>query len=321
MADDIPAGWYPDVHGTVRWWDGERWTDHVRESGSPAEAPPAPTDEIRVPEPTLTPTPAAADVMGTNGTPTYAAKHVEDVADDDAHPSDESQIHNPLERYASETAVLGTQPTASASSAGTTVVHRPSRTISYPKTVEEEIEDDDGDNRRIWLTATVVGLAAFFLGMGIGQRSHIDPPGSSDPIPPAVNTDSSDIDDLRQRLEDRQAELDERQQVLDQREDELDRRASATPTPTPTPTPTATATATETEIDGNDRVQVGTDVREGTYRTDGPTDPLYECEYTVSEDEFGDDKIADESTKTSASVRLRDGDWFETDSCQDWERE
>jgi len=321
MADDIPAGWYPDIHGTVRWWDGERWTDHVREIGSSADAPPATTDEIHVPEPTLTPTPAAADVMGTNGTPTYAAKHVEDDADDDAHPSDESQIHNPLERYASETAVLGTQPTAPASSAGTTVVHRPSRTISYPKTVEEEIEDDDGDSRRIWLTATVVGLAAFFLGMGIGGRTHIDPPGSSDPIPPAVNTDSSDIDDLRQRLEDRQAELDERQQVLDQREDELDRRASATPTPTPTPTPTATATATETEIDGNDRVQVGTDVREGTYRTDGPTDPLYECDYTVSEDEFGDDKITDESTKTSASVRLRDGDWFETDDCQDWERE
>ncbi|HUS21914.1 MAG TPA: DUF2510 domain-containing protein [Aeromicrobium sp.] len=302
MADDIPAGWYPDIHGTVRWWDGERWTDHVRESGSSADAPPAS---------------APAEVTGNNGAPTYAAKHVEDDAAEVADSADESQIRNPLERYASETALLTAQEAVPASSEGTTVVHRPARTISYPKTVEEEIEDDDGDNRRIWLTATVVGLAAFFLGMGIGGRSHIDPPGTSDPIPPAVNADSSDVDALRQRLEDRQAELDERQQVLDQREDELDRRASATPTPTPTPTDSAT----ETEIDGNDRVLIGTDVREGTYRTDGPTDPLYECEYTISEDEFGDDKISEDSTKTAASVTLRDGDWFETDDCQDWERE
>jgi hypothetical protein len=301
MADDIPAGWYPDVHGTVRWWDGERWTDHIRESGSSTAAPA---------------TPAAAEATDSNGTPTYAAKHVDDDAEAAGH-SDESQIRNPLERYASETAVLTAQSAVPPSSEGTAVVHRPARTISYPKTVEEEIDDDDDGNRRLWLTATVVGLAAFFLGMGIGGRSHVDPPGTSDPIPPAVNADSSDIDDLRQRLEDRQAELDERQQVLDQREDELDRRASATPTPTPTPTDTAT----ETEIDGNDRVLVGTDVREGTYRTDGPTDPLYECEYTISEDEFGDNKISDESTKTAAKVTLRDGDWFETDDCEDWERE
>jgi hypothetical protein len=155
--------------------------------------------------------------------------------------------------------------------------------------------------------------------MGIGGRAQVDPPENSDPIPPAVNADSSDLDELRQRLEERQAELDERQQVLDEREDDLDRRASATPTPTPTAT--ATATATETEIDGNDRVLVGTDVREGTYRTSGPTDPLYECEYSISEDEFGDDKISEDSTKSAASVRLRDGDWFETDDCQDWERD
>ena len=198
------------------------------------------------------------------------------------------------------------------------MVHRPVRTISYPMTVEEDIEEEDDDgNRRIWLTATAVGLAAFFLGMGIGGRTSVDPPGTSDPIPPAVNTDNSDIEQLRQQLEDRQAELDERQQILDDREDDLDQRASATPSPTPSPT----ATATETEIDGNDRVLVGTDVREGTYRTSGPTDPLYECEFTISEDEFGDDPITDESTKTAVSVRLRDGDWFESDDCQDWERE
>jgi hypothetical protein len=321
MADDIPAGWYPDIHGTVRWWDGERWTDHVRDSGSSAAGPPAQPAEVQTPEPIREPEPAAADVNAADGTPTHAMTLADGDHAEDSQSSEEAQIRNPLERYASETAVLTTQHTDPASPAGTTVVHRPARTISYPKTVEEDIEEDDGGNRRVWLTATVVGLAAFFLGMGVGSRTHVDPPGTSEPIPPVVNSDSSDIDDLRQRLEDRQAELDERQQVLDERESELDRRASATPSPTPTPTPTSTATATETEIDGNDRVLVGTDVREGTYRTEGPTDPLYECQYTVSEDEFGDDKISEDSTKSATSVTLRDGDWFESDDCQDWERE
>jgi len=327
MADDIPAGWYPDIHGTVRWWDGERWTDHVRDSIEAATAPPV--EDVPVTEPAHAAEPVAAEVASTNGTTTYGTQLVEDdlVEDDlieDDLPADEVQVRNPLERYASETAPLAmpiaTPPPADPDlSTGTAVIHRPSRTISYPKTVEEEIEEDDGGNRRVWMTATVVGLLAFFVGMGIGGRSQVDPPESSNPIPPAVNADSSDIDNTRQQLEERQAELDERQQVLDDREAELDRRASATPSPTPTPT--STATATESEIDGNDRVLVGTDVREGTYRTSGPTDPLYECEYTVSEDEFGDDPITDESTKSAASVTLRDGDWFETDDCQDWERE
>jgi hypothetical protein len=258
-----------------------------------------------------------SEVQGTNGTTAFGADVAADDLVDDVGAVAPTDVRNPLERYASDTAHFATPPAEQESAFGTAVIHRPSRTISYPKTVEEEITDDDGGNRRIWLTATVVGLVAFFLGMGIGGRSQIDPPETSDPIPPAATADSDEIDRLRQQLEERQAELDERQQVLDDREDDLDRRDSATPTPTPTPT----VRATETEIDGNDRVLVGTDVREGTYRTGGPTDPLYECEYVVSEDEFGDDKIEEDSTKTSASVRLRDGDWFETDDCQDWERE
>lgn len=316
MADDIPAGWYPDIHGTVRWWDGARWTDHVRDSIEAATSPPEPMEHIPASTPTPASEPAAAGVTDSYGTATYAANLADDDLVEEPTSSDQSQIRNPLERYASETSSFAAPQPDSDSWSGTAVIHRPARTISYPKTVEEEIEDDDGGNRRIWLTATVVGLLAFFLGMGIGGR-QVDPPENSEPIPPAATADTTDIDTLRQQLEERQAELDERQQVLDDREDDLDRRASATPSPTPTPT----STATETEIDGNDRVLVGTDVRKGTYRTNGPTDPLYECEYTVSEDEFGDDPITDESTKSAASVTLRDGDWFETDDCQDWERE
>lgn len=329
MASDIPAGWYPDIHGTVRWWDGQRWTEHVRETGSSTAAPDAapasaPAEDVRTPESpsafqAAAPEPAAADAGVTgaaNGTTASAANPAADEPDQDAGSAEESPVRNPLERYASETAVFTPQPAEPDPYAGATVVHRPTRTISYPKTVEEDIEEDEGGDRKVWLIATVVGLAAFFLGMGIGGRTQIDPPETSDPIPPAVNTD---IDQLRQQLEDRQAELDERQQVLDQREDDLDRRASAPPSPSPSPTPTARAT--ETEIDGNGRVLVGTDVREGTYRTNGPTDPLYECEYTISEDEFGDDTISEDSTKTAVEVTLRDGDWFESDDCQDWDRE
>lgn len=35
MAEKPPAGWYPDGTGTVRWWDGEQWTEH--------QPPPPPT--------------------------------------------------------------------------------------------------------------------------------------------------------------------------------------------------------------------------------------------------------------------------------------
>jgi Protein of unknown function (DUF2510) len=33
-----PAGWYPDAQGTVRYWDGHGWTEHV---AAPTRKPPA----------------------------------------------------------------------------------------------------------------------------------------------------------------------------------------------------------------------------------------------------------------------------------------
>jgi hypothetical protein len=41
MTEKPPAGWYPDSTGTVRWWDGEQWTEHQPPPPPPTQAPPA----------------------------------------------------------------------------------------------------------------------------------------------------------------------------------------------------------------------------------------------------------------------------------------
>jgi predicted lipid-binding transport protein (Tim44 family) len=39
-----PAGWHKDVNGTVRWWDGEKWTDQTwSDSPAPATGAASPT--------------------------------------------------------------------------------------------------------------------------------------------------------------------------------------------------------------------------------------------------------------------------------------
>lgn len=40
MSEKPPAGWYPHSTGTVRWWDGEQWTEHTPPP-PPTQAAPA----------------------------------------------------------------------------------------------------------------------------------------------------------------------------------------------------------------------------------------------------------------------------------------
>ncbi len=41
METTVPAGWYtdPQVRGTLRYWDGARWTEHTAPMPPPAAPP------------------------------------------------------------------------------------------------------------------------------------------------------------------------------------------------------------------------------------------------------------------------------------------
>lgn len=41
MSQQTPAGWYPDSHGTTRYWDGTAWTEHTQDRGRDAAIPTA----------------------------------------------------------------------------------------------------------------------------------------------------------------------------------------------------------------------------------------------------------------------------------------
>lgn len=40
----LPAGWYQDPSGVVRWWDGQQWTQHVQ--GAPMMQQPVPVQPM-----------------------------------------------------------------------------------------------------------------------------------------------------------------------------------------------------------------------------------------------------------------------------------
>lgn len=200
-------------------------------------------------------------------------------------------------------------------------------TEAFPAYVRKPVNDDTShyDNsyqatgtprRRVWLTATFVGLLAFFLGLGIGGYGvPSDQPivAATPTPPPAPVTPTPDPEQER-----RQAALDEREQELDDRELELDERESATPSPTPTEDPEDDEDARR-EIMHEGRWKIGRDVPAGTYTTDGPTDDVLECTYEVSSDKRGQDVIDDDSSYGPMTVALSDGQYFTTDNCQTWQ--
>ena len=45
MTDKPPAGWYPDSEGTMRWWDGNAWTETLQSSHTATATMPVPPAE------------------------------------------------------------------------------------------------------------------------------------------------------------------------------------------------------------------------------------------------------------------------------------
>jgi hypothetical protein len=228
-SDDIPRGWYPDSEGTIRWWDGGQWTEHVRQPSG-------------------------------DSTPTVVL------------PADRS-------------------------------------TASEHRAAPSDDEEPD-HRRRMWLTATVVGLLAFFLGLGIGSG------GGGDEQTPATDTTSSsgatmqELDQREEELKQRDEALKSRETELNNREEDLDRREQDL---------AESDSDAETFIDDG-TVEVGQDVQPGTYATIGAIDPESgPCSYTVSTDEAGTEIISQDETDGEAKVTLEVGQYFTTSDCLTWE--
>ena len=233
MTDDhIPEGWYTDSEGTIRWWDGAQWTEHVREEGG-----------------------LATDV--------------------------EATAVLPVDR---------TEP-------------------QQPRVVRDADEaDDDHDHRRkVWLTATVVGLLAFFLGMAIG--------GNGEPEPTVAQESTSSSGATAQDLDQREADLKSREEQVASRQEELDRRQSNLEE--------RESTVESSDDEGADSIgngvfEVGEDVRPGQFSSEGPEDPDLPCSYRVSEDDDGEEIISSEVSDGPGTVTLVEGQYFTSEFCQIW---
>jgi len=234
MTDEhIPEGWYTDSEGTIRWWDGAQWTEHVRE-------------------------------------PDTGAHDVETTA---VLPVDRSEPqHSRVVRDA------------------------------------EDTDDDHAQRRKVWLTATVVGLMAFFLGMAVGGNGEPEPTVAEEATS-ASGATAQDLDqretDLKSReeqVESKQAELDRRQNNLEEREDAL----------------SSSSSEEGDDTIGNGVFEVGDDVRPGRYSSAGPEDPDLPCTYRVSEDDEGDEIISSEVSDGPGTVTLVEGQYFTSEYCQIW---
>ena len=171
-----------------------------------------------------------------------------------------------------------------------------------------DAEPEPDHKRRMWLTATVVGLLAFFLGMGIG--------GSGNTPDPAV------IDEATASSGATVEELDRREADLESREGDLERRKRTSPSASRISrrreSDLEASPATGTGTIGNGVFEVGAEVQPGTYATEGPDDPDLPCRYRVSTDEDGIDIITSEVSDGPGTVTLEAGQFFTSEYCQTW---
>jgi hypothetical protein len=183
-----------------------------------------------------------------------------------------------------------------------------------PHRTERKTEDDDGDDepdhkRRIWLTATVVGLLAFFLGMSIGGYGSPDPAVIDDATASSGAT-TEDLDRREAALESREGDLTSKQSDLDQREQDLEARARELED-------SSSSTGGSDSI-GNGVFEVGADVQPGEYASQGPEDPELPCSYRVSSDEEGDEILSSKIVEGPGNVVLEDGQFFTSEYCERW---
>lgn len=124
-----------------------------------------------------------------------------------------------------------------------------------------------------------------------------------------------ELNELQDRLDTRKASLDKRKRSLDERDSALDARQSA-------------IKAEETEIaentvPGDGVFVVGDDIKAGTYKTAGPSSSgIDTCYWAFKTGTGSDADIVDNNlVQGQATVTLRAGQIFETQSCQDWKRQ
>ena len=157
-----------------------------------------------------------------------------------------------------------------------------------------------------WLTATVVGLLAFFLGMGIGGSGNTPEPAVIDEATASSGATVEELDRREADLESREGDLRTKEEDLDQREQDLEARERDSASP---------ATATGTIENGV--FEVGAEVQPGSTRPRAPTTPISRahtgCPAT---------RTATRSSRAVSdgpgTVTLEAGQYFTSEYCQTW---
>ena len=182
------------------------------------------------------------------------------------------------------------------------------RSDTSVRRTESRADPEPDHKRRTWLTATVVGLLAFFLGMAFGGSGNTPDPTVVDEATASSGATIEELDRREADLESREGDLRTKEEDLTQREQELEARENDLGT---------SPAAGEGEI-ANGVFEVGTDVDPGTYASEGPEDPDFSCNYRVSSDEEGLDIITSEVSEGPGTVTLSSGQFFTSENCLPW---